>query len=368
MKNDNIPDPHKASENQERTDGTRTPLIGARKLNSFWDPLYAPSDQKKFPEIDWLFENSTGARHATLSSFKLQKYIEDNELHAFKKLSFEWCLFRGEFTSKTPLAFQDCDFYYCDFGYALWERTKFSKCKFRRCSFTLTDFNKCEFIDCEWIEIGINGTETRLSDTLINNPKSFIESAYTNTDPETLNQFNANESYQKNRLELSKAKIARILKGNLEVHGDDRAYYESVGVFLTQNIVAQISECNHNCYSNKSPLKNKLLLFGLKLELAIIRLSGLMNSWGRSIARPAIIGLLIVVFFGLVYYTFGETKTLPRSLMAAYDVTVLVGYTKHAAKNTNWLIECLYATNALFGLWWYAVFVPTVINRISRIR
>ena len=213
----------------------------------------------------------------------------------------------------------------------------------------------------------MSGTETRISDTVVTNPEAFISAAYTNLDPDVLRQNNTNVSYQRMRLEQSKAKLARLLVSNLERHGDDKGYYEAIATYVDQGLISQLAEVRHKKFSKKNPYWNSLLIGLYQLERFIINLSGKMNGWGRTVARPALIGACLIGVFGLLYSQVG-VESLPRSLMAAYDITLLVGYTKHATKNSPWLMELLYALNALLGLWWYAVFVPTVINRISRIR
>ncbi len=297
----------------------------------------------------------------------LKKMAGARRAFAIKGIGFEQCNFRGDFDF-VQLSFSNCNFTLCDFGYAKWERVKFNNCKFSKCSFTMVALDLCQFIDCQWECIGISGNETSISRSNISNPYQFIHSAWTNLDPHLLQQKNTNPSFQVMRLEQSKAKLARILLNNLEQYGDDSSYYEGVKTYLNQNIRSRIANAKHDVYSKKRRLLNYLLIGILYIEYAILNISGKINGWGFSIARPAIIGACLILFFGLAYWKMGISCTFPRALIAGFDVTLLFGYTKHAAKGLPWVTDVLYASNAFLGLWWYAVFVPTVINRISRVR
>jgi hypothetical protein len=104
------------------------------------------------------------------------------------------------------------------------------------------------------------------------------------------------------------------------------------------------------------------------LEFFLLRISGWVNGWGASVARPAIVGVLIGSAFMILYRYTGVANSFKLAAMKAFDVTLLFGYTKHASTGTCFSEQVKYAANAFLGLWWYAIFVPTVINRISRVR
>jgi hypothetical protein len=100
-------------------------------------------------------------------------------------------------------------------------------------------------------------------------------------------------------------------------------------------------------------------------ELLLLNMSGFVNCWGKSIARPAIIGAALTLVFGFLYgYMLDDWQ---KGMIKGFDITFLVGYTKYAEATTSIPLQLLHCTNVFFGLWWYAVLVPTLINRISRV-
>ncbi len=206
-------------------------------------------------------------------------------------------------------------------------------------------------------------------------------SAYTNTDKDVLEQRgNTTPAYQTMRLEETKVKIARVILSNCEGNGDDSVYYDAVKTYLTQSLISRQTRALYEMRTSKA-LWRRLRSTGAFLlsamELSILRLSGAINAWGFSLARPALVGLAIILLFAVIYRLTGITCdgdgivmscTNKLAIMTSFDVSLLVGYTKHASEKTSWLAQLVYGCNALIGLWWYAVFVPTVINRISRVR
>jgi len=337
------------------------------KLNHYWDPLYNPADDEHFPKTTWDFTNTTGIKHNTCDAAELKSLVNGRNSYPIKNINFQKCNFRGSFDF-VQLAFSDCEFELCDFGYAKWHKVKFNGCKFKKCSLTMLDIYQCQFINCTWEDTGISGNETRISESSITNPHQFIQSAYTCLDKDILTQFNKNPSYQKMRLEQTKAKLARIILNNLERNGDDVSYYEGVKTYLNQSIAAHIEEAKHNVFSKKNMRRNELLVLIYQLEFMILNISGKINGWGSSVARPAIIGILLIIIFGFLYYTLDIRCSFIGGIIAGFDVTLLFGYTKQVDNKVSELTQVLFGFNAFLGLWWYAVFVPTIINRISRVR
>ncbi|WP_244542229.1 hypothetical protein [Azotobacter beijerinckii] len=166
------------------------------------------------------------------------------------------------------------------------------------------------------------------------------------------------------RLENTKAKIARVIMKCCEHYGDDSAYYGAIKIYLTQSLKAKRTESAYNLKAKKNIISNIFGLFSCQIELVLLAISGAINSWGRSIARPVMCGFFVLLFFGFIYSEFG--KNLSTGLIKSFDITFLVGYTKHATLTDSIKNQTIYAINAFLGLWWYAILVPTVINRISR--
>lgn len=356
--------------------------VSKKRKSSYWDPLYSNNFRGIDSVFDWNTSNVTGIAYSACNAEVLLSFVADKKLTRWsvKGFSFKKCDFSGNFAA-IDLSFSSCQFFECDLGSATWKGAKFSDCKFSCVSLSLATFEQCQFIDCTWSEIGMSGTETKFFDSIISNPWNFIMSAYTNTDADILRQLGSTTpAHQKMRLEETKVKVARAILSNSERNGDDNVYYEAVRTYLTQSLVARRQRARFIFSSNEKLLKKFSSLWKFSqasLELYILRISGAINAWGYSLARPALVGLLMIALFAAIYKTTGvtcgmtdavEACTWKLSFMTSFDVSLLIGYTKHAAEKTKWLPQVIYGINALFGLWWYAIFVPTVINRISRVR
>jgi len=340
-----------------------------KRSRSWWDCLYT-GQELNLALHNWDFTNNKGPSQLLFTSTALDKYTVTRGLRRFKcpPVNFDNCNFDGEFVgeiSKTEISFTKCSFFKCDFGGSVWRGVKFSKCKFDKCSFTLAEFQDCIFYECEWVDITLSGTETKLPNTLISNPGNFIASAYTNLDQKTLSQNGTNPAHQIMRLEGTKAKFSRTLLKNAENHGDEDAYFGALKTYLNQSLKSKIKKSTYELRYEKKQLKHMINWCSAWLEILLINITGTLNSWGKSIARPAFIGLLLTSVFGL-YYGYLQND-YEQGLIKSFDITFLIGYTKHSLANTPEDMQIWYGINAFLGLWWYAVLVPTIINRISRV-
>lgn len=340
-----------------------------KRSNAWWDCLYT-GKQIILKSHEWDFKNNKGPFELFFTSDELKKYIKSIELTRFtcRSVRFHYCDFEGEFVSNVSegeITFAKCDFSSCDFGGTVWSGVKFNKCRFEKCSFTLSEFENCNFIDCKWEKISLSGTETKLPNTLVSNPNDFINAAYTNLDKIILTNNNTTPAYQKMRLESTKATFSRTLLKNAESHGNEDAFYNALKTHLNQSLKSRSRKSAFEVRQGKNITTNTLSLLAAWLEIILINITGTLNSWGKSIARPAVIGLLLTTFFGILYGFIDNDYKM--GLIKGFDLTFLVGYTKHSDKTDPLGMQALYAVNAFFGLWWYAVLVPTIINRISRV-
>jgi hypothetical protein len=215
------------------------------------------------------------------------------------------------------------------------------------------------------VDITLSGTETKLPNTLISNPNDFINAAYTNLDKNLLHRNNTNPAHQKMRLEGTKAKFSRTLFKNAESHGDEDAYFGALKTYLNQSLKSKIKKSTYELIHGKRQFKHGINWFSAWLEIFLINITGSLNSWGKSIARPAVIGIILTLFFGFFYGYLDNNYR--QGLIKGFDITFLIGYTKHSLTSESTNMQILYGANAFFGLWWYAVLVPTIINRISRV-
>lgn len=342
------------------------PVNGRR--HNFWEPIFTQEQLPDFPLFDWKTRTITGIRHQTCSADQLKKLRDSEPLSAVKSFSFSECDFFGIF-DLGPITFKSCRFDICDLGRATWRNIKFQSCKFKRCSLTQATFESCQFLDCTWEDIGFSGTETHIKECVITSPAGFVAAGYTNLDPQVLLKQGTTAAYQTMRLEQTKLKIAKTVLASLERNGDDAGYYEAIKTYLNQSLEARISEIKHSLALRKRiAIIDRLHLALLNLENLILNVSGSVNNWGASVAKPALLGAVLITGFASYYKLVGIQNSPLSALIASFDVTTLVGYTKHANKDGGAFEQLSYQVNMALGLWWYAIFVPTVINRISRVR
>jgi hypothetical protein len=341
-----------------------------RRTTSYWEPMYDAQDRAPYPNQAWDFEHNKGPAHVTLTSDDLDIAINAGLRTRFEGIRFQRCDFFGEF-DKSPreLVFIGCDFEHCDFGLSTWRRAKFTRCEFSKTSFSQSKWDDCDFRNCTWKDIGLSGNATDLSATTITNPRAFIAAAYTNLDPSVLGPRNITARYQKMRLEATKATVARALVRMFEFYGDEGAYYDAIRASSNQSLDARISEEVHTFLKGSFVQKATSALsipFNL-LEKIILNGAGFINGWGRSIARPAMIGTILISFFALVY-SIRYDKPLLTGFIQSIEVTLLIGYTAWANSSLPIGDHLILAANMILGLFWYIVFVPTLVNRLSRLR
>lgn len=351
----------------------QVPLSNYKRRRNYWEPVYKPeSVSKKYPIFNWDFTNTAGPKSCTCEAETLEKKISRTESYVIGEQNFVNCDFSGVF-GNIRLSFKSCRFEDCDFGRSNWINVKFSDCIFEKCSFSTASFSDVQFLRCQWLDIGMSHEEMRLQDVMVSNPAEFINSAYTNRDKDELALHGKTVEYQVYRLEQTKSKIGRKVLANLEKTGDDDVFYAAVEACAKQIFAAKIIEAKYKRRSLKNyfsidAIKWSLLFFLYQVELGIVSLSGRINGWGGRIGRAVLCGLFLIAFFAIYFYSLGFFTDFSSSLLAALEITLLVGYTKYTTTGTPWLQQLAYSINMVLGIWWYAVFVPTMINRISRVR
>lgn len=338
----------------------------SKRKFAWWDCLYTQKNVQLKPG-NWDFTNNKGPtkfklNDTTLSAF--QKQLGKTEAISFWDITFDTCDFSGNF-EHGQIKFKNCNFVNCDLGSnSIWTKTKFNHCNFTNCSFTLAEFKDCFFYECTWENTTFNGS-TKLINTLVSDACGLVDSGYTNLDTAVLEAKSVTPKHQIWRLDQSKAKLSRMLMQGGEHHGDDLAYYTGVKSYLTQAVKASRSKARFNSVNGPKKKLNMILGWLLSFELLILNLSGWLNSWGQSIAKPAIFGLIMTLAFGAGYAW--EQDSISLGLIKAFDITFLIGYTKHSTLEACMPKQLLYAGNAFMGLWWYAIMVPCLVNRISRV-
>lgn len=349
-----------------------------KRLENWWEPIYAP-DTPEFKNHSWKFEFTDSAKN---SIFLATSLPDDGSINRFDDITFNCCDFKGDFAAKLAnraIKFNNCVFKSCDFGGTIWKNAFFTKCKFIRTSFTLSTFEECEFRDCSFIEISFSGNRTSIPGTLITNPKSFLYAAKAFLDHLPTD---VSARYQEAKLIETQSNLSRILLSNLSKEGSEATYYEAVQASTLLAAKARHIPTLLKAYGShkklswdKVTLKKSILLIWASIywvsgfcESLIMRFLGLLNGWGGSIFRTLILGLCLLVMFTLVN-TWCFNQDYINGFIRAFEVFFLFGYTNYTGGiNTSEYERIFLLINAFTGILWYVINVPTVVNKLTRIR
>lgn len=344
-------------------------LPRGRRTKSSWEPFFDPDEKTEFPVLEWDFTHNKAPAHVTLRATELDGYAKGGNRAKFEKVRFEKCDFSGVFDrSPGEIVFVDCAFVECDFGLTTWTRAKFTSCAFEKSSLTQTKWVECEFRGCTWSEIGLSGNATDFVTCIITNPKKLVEASYIRRVAQG-DRKSAMDNERRHR--ATKSTIARTISRMLVNVGDEAAYYEAICAETNTSIVSRtFNSCFGFRFGSGFWFRTRCFLSIpiLWLEFIILNASGFLNAWGRSVARPIIVGFGIVISFCGIYAIDGSTDGILLARRKSVDVTTLIGYTAHVdmgvPSQSNWIT----ALNMILGLWWYVILVPTLVNRISRVR
>lgn len=348
--------------------------VGKRK-NNWWEPIYI-GDDPKFAEHNWDF---THADSAVNSSFKPDKV----KAFHYPNITFRNCDFEGDFKSglnERSIRFVGCTFEKCDFGYSIWKFATFTGCTFVDSSFTVSTFEDCEFRDCKFSSIAFLGNKTTLTRTLITNPGDFLRAAALCKDylPKEISI-----RYQRARLIETRSTLSRSILANLANEGSEKTYYD--GIRATTLLAARARHVpalmkfygkeKKASTSHFAQWKNSLWLAwsialwtsGL-IEWLLLWCLGLMNAWGASVVRTLAFGIAFLAIFSVGYHLVLQDP-MQEAAIKSFEVFFLFGYTNFTTDAEIGSCErYLLMANAMFGIIWYVVNVPTIVNKLTRIR
>ncbi len=342
-----------------------------RRNKLFWEPIYEPGFSAVFPDQEWIFDNHTGFKDVTFRPEGQRETALVVDGVEFNRVDFE-----GDFSYR--IIFKNCKFTRVDFGLSSFSRAKFTKCSFESTSFGHCKLIDCELRDCKFSEISISGNETILEKTLITNPSEFISNARTNLKhlPEGYTRFQ-----QKKRLEITKSTVARLLMVALTEEGSEDTYYDGVKTSTLQDCRARIAHsslrirdgwvASDNRRGFLSRAKDVLLgavgVVGGFTDKLILGLIGASNSWGSSVVRPVMLGLIAILVFGAAF-SYVESLSFGLAIEKSTELFLLFGYTKHSSLGQVDDIQAIQLANAIVGLVWYVVTIPTIVNKLTRVR
>jgi len=375
------------------------------RYKNIWDVVYKekPASEQAFSKktlVDIITHQKriTGYKNHDIDINFNRGSIANKRLF-LNNIKFECCDFKGK-NSNQRITFTNCSFINCYFGGTEFTHTNFNNCRFESTSLSLVSFNNCNFDDKNaFRNISHSGALTKFSETnikatdLIFNTHNYATRNYCKTN---------NKKYyiEKYKSRVSTSKLSRnVLLSNASTSDDD-TYYDSMKALAIssfrekvsktfKNIYLNLKSCSELCISKKinhdsnyffafKALILSLILifrcFFFPIERAMLFISGGLNGWGGSLSRCIFSGAAIVLFYSFIYQHIQIDTTSKfdnpfiESLVASLDITFLAGYTKHVTNDGDTTLELIALSNMLLGLWWYAISIPTLINKVSTSR
>lgn len=337
-----------------------------RRQKNWWEPIFDPTIEPITKRGSWDFTHDGNPRR--------QVFEDPGENTVVTGIVFEKVDFSGIFEHR--VIFRQCTFKYCDFGLSSFHRAKFTGCEFFDTTFSMCTLEDCELRDCIFERISFSGNETILDRTLITNPSKFINGAraYLGGVPS-----DKSKVYQTLKMFETKSTISRRLLSALSDEGSERAFYDGLRTSTISDNKARMALAAIDILNLQSRLRAKPLqsvlhflwsvfkIVASMLDLLILFTFGLLNGWGKSLSRPIAAGILGVLLFSFAY---DGQLAIPTSssLMKSIEIWLLFGYTKYASVSNLIAAEKLQLANAASGLIWYAVTIPTIVNKLTRVR
>ncbi|KJV49915.1 hypothetical protein VH86_01775 [Pantoea sp. BL1] len=375
------------------------------RYKNIWEVVYR---EKNVPEIIFIKKTLIDiiTHQKNLSGYKnhdidinFNRGSISNKRLFVNNINFEFCDFKGK-NSNQRITFNNCTFVNCYFGGTEFTHTNFNGCKFENTSLSLMSFIKCNFDDKNsFRNISHSGVLTKFSDTNIKST-DLIFNTYNYATMKYCKAHNKKYFIEKYKSRTSTSKLSRnILMSNAST-GDDDIYYDSMKALAISSFKEKVAKTFKNIYLNLKHVKDirsskklnhdsnyylafKSLLISLAtifrciffpLERSMLFVSGALNGWGGSLSRCIFSGAAIVIFYSLVYQYLNIdpashlSSPFLKSLVASLDITFLAGYTKHVTNDGEPTLELVALSNVLVGLWWYAISIPTLINKVSTSR
>ncbi|MEZ7010942.1 hypothetical protein ACB042_15765 [Aeromonas sp. S13(2024)] len=363
-------------------------VVGQHRKYNYWESLF--DENFNTANFSTLKINDIPSRMTNGCHFK--KYVIDitfAEVRRRVKIKgafFDECDIHGN-NKGMKITFEGCRFERVFFGYSELNDVNFESCIFINCSFSLTRFHRCSFdTHCTFQNISISGGRTIFIDSIIT-PSKLLNNTFKYATEDYCKKHSYDFQEQKYRMNLSIAKLARTLLTSVSTAGDDDDYYDAIKSLFTSRIterkskrlfIARQYELQIN--KNNSRLKNSLLRIKsayysytsplYNLESLFMRLFGFINGWGGSFIRCIVFGFSILATYSVVYFfknTVGESGEFINGALEAIvksiDITFVAGYTKHSTADDGLTLQLIHISNMLLGLSWYAVSIPTIVNK-----
>ena len=273
--------------------------------------------------------------------------------------------------SVTESQIANIHFLRCRFISGEWKRTKFSDCMFEHCDFEGVNFEDCYFLSgCKFKNNSASAELFKLNRTAIP-PGAFLNSLYPNLDylPDDVTK-----NYQLYRFLGTKVKVAKLVWSSNQDEAELDYYFEAHAELMLCVLNAKIEGCFYKESSDGNERHWYLIawLRGIpwRFECVMVRASGFITKWGRSVLRPCIAFFIISAIFAMVWFLALRYFNQPHSVLScigrAINLTLAVGYGVHIDGHTLPALKALAIVNVVLGLWWYSLIVPVILKRTIR--
>lgn len=363
--------------------------VEGHRHNNFWESVYDKNVvltnflEIKINDIPLRMKNGNHLKNyivdIKLSEIRDRIYIKD--------ATFDECDIRGN-NGGIKITFKNCTFKKVYFGNSQINDVNFESCEFYNCSFSLTRFYRCSFDHhCIFNNISISGGRTIFKDCVIT-PSKLLKHTYQYATEDYCIQHKLDLQHQVYRMNLSIAKLARTLLTSVSTAGDDDDYYDAIKhlfksriaerkskkLFLAEQFRTQASASESKASRLIAKTKHFYHLYTspfYHMENFFMNIFGFINGWGGSFIRCIVFGLSILILYALVYFQSMPIVLENPFLLAitkSIDITFVAGYTKHSVSSDDLGLQIVHISNMLLGLAWYAVSIPTVVNKICLAR
>ncbi|HAU4899587.1 pentapeptide repeat-containing protein [Aeromonas hydrophila] len=363
--------------------------VEEHRHNNFWESVH---DEKvsltnflgiKVKDVSLIMKNGNHLKNYVIDI----SFSENRDRVYIKNATFDECDIQGN-NGGMKITFKECTFKKVYFGDSKINDVNFESCGFYNCSFSLTRFYRCSFDHhCTFHNISISGGRTIFKDCIIT-PSKLLKHTYQYATENYCHQHHLNLQHQIYRMNLSIAKLARTLLTSVSSAGDDDDYYDAIKhlfksrvaerkskkLFLAEQFRTQALESENRIKRLIKKAKSYYHLYTsplYHLESFFMNTFGFINGWGGSFIRCIIFGLLILIIYALIYLQklpSGLENSFLHAIAKSIDITFVAGYTKHSISSDDLGLQIVHISNMLLGLAWYAVSIPTVVNKICLAR
>jgi hypothetical protein len=341
--------------------------INPQRSRNYWEPIYGHLNTKKMAEYNGILCDQKNISNCHLCIGMIDRINR----HKVKEVQFK----NIDFSGRRPIDkeiykfyFDNCTFELCSFRGTIFDKISFRDCKFIKSAFAFSTFNNCEFRKCEFQSIGISGNTTIFTDTYIESYE-LLKAVYLNRNKQILKSNHTSLLRQKSQLEKTKMIIARKLTTMAPVRYDLEILPRSIKLARLQEIKFDIFDSIYKIVNEKKVLKKLsgvMKFVTSSVSYLTVLILGSMGGWGQELGRALLIGVVVVLAFSCIYSNiiFQGSLSFTQALIRTFEYLFLFGYTKYSFTDVSAVGKLVIFSNSVFGMFWFAVMFPIIINKM----